>query len=123
MVEAEPKSIRELVLKSLEAEFGASRTAADVHTWAIDVGLGPGYTAVNVSVNCVRTPDELNIWIFDPHVVKRSDGARYLKVPTRDNVEDIVRQVKHHLSRTRQRVRRRENQKPRQTHDSQSMQD
>ena len=90
MNEAEPQTVRDLVIRSLEAEFGPALTAADVHTWAIDVGLGPGYAAVNVSVNCVRTPDDVNIWIFDPHVVKRSDGARYLTVPKRDTVGDVV---------------------------------
>jgi hypothetical protein len=102
-------SLRDLVLKHLEDEFGPPRVAANVFTWAIDVGLGGGYAAVNVSVNCYLTPDDVNVWIFDPHVVKRGDGARYLKVPQKDQVRDIVAQVKNHLFRTRQRIRRREN--------------
>ena len=99
--------MRDLVLKHLSNEFGPPIGYANVFTWPIDVGLGDGYAAVNVSVNCYKTPEDVKIWIFDPHVVKRGDGARYLKVPDKDRVSEVVEQVKHHLVRTRQRVRRR----------------
>ena len=108
MDDATSHNLRDLVVKHLEDEFGPPRIASNVHTWSIDIGLGSGYAAVNVSVNCIHTPDDVNIWIFDPHVVKRGDGARYLKVPQKDQVVEIVTQVKHHLERTRQRIRRRE---------------
>lgn len=105
-------TLRDLVVKKLEDEFGPPRVAANVFTWSIDIGLGAGYASVNVSVNCFTTPEDVNVWIFDPHVVKRGDGARYLKVPERERVSEVAEQVKHHLQRTRQRVRRREQTSP-----------
>jgi hypothetical protein len=87
-------TLREQVLARLTAQLGKPLQSGNISQWSIGVGRAHGQ--VNIWVDSWQTPNEINVWLFDPR--KRGAGEAHFAVRAVDRIDAMAQWVNERLS-------------------------
>ncbi len=84
-------TIRDAVIAKLQEEFGKPECDSDVYRWS--VRPGGLHLPINITVNCVKHPNDVRVWVFNPRIGEVERSVTNFHVTDWDAIPNVAAQI------------------------------